>query len=390
MIAEAGAAARVQTAFEENFSRGVEVGAAVAVWENGREALCFCQGWRDGARRIPWDPGTLVLIWSATKGLASACVLHALESAGRDLETRVAEFWPDFGQNGKDRITVGEILSHRAGLGALDEQHLSLFDHEGVSQAIARQAPRWKAREGHGYGPRTYGFLADEIVRRLAGLPLGSYWRREFGEPMKLDLWIGLPEREHARVAQMLPARAGCGDLEDDFHAALADRDSLTRQAFAAPEGPAGISAMNSPTTRAASIPSLGGIGSASALAKFYAMLAQGGAWEGREYFSGRARAWMTTRLAQGQDKVLRVETAFSAGFMMDPLDEKGAKKRRTFGPSLTAFGHPGAGGSLGFADPENGLGFAYVMNQMEAGVLPRQRALALVEGLYFSGGKTV
>lgn len=390
MIAGPEAAARVQAAFENNFRRGAEVGAAVAVWENGREAFRFCQGWRDGARSIPWDRDTLVLIWSATKGLASACVLHALERAGLDLETRVAEFWPAFEQNGKDRIRVGEVLSHRAGLGVLEDKGLSLFDHEEVSEALARQAPCGPAGKSHGYGPRTFGFLADEIVRRLTGTPLGEYWRREFGEPLKLDLWIGLPEREHPRVAQMLAARAGCGDMEDDFHAALADPHSLTRRAFAAPAGLAGISAMNSPAARSASLPSLGGIGSAGALAKFYALLAQDGSWEGRRFFSARTLGWMTTRLAQGTDEVLRVETAFSAGFMMDPLDAQGAKKRSGFGPSLTAFGHPGAGGSLAFADPENGLGFAYVMNQMEPGVLPKQRALSLVNALYFSGGKTV
>jgi CubicO group peptidase (beta-lactamase class C family) len=140
---------------------------------------------------------------------------------------------------------------------------------------------------------------------------------------------------------------------------------------------------MNSPSLRSASLPSLGAIGSADSLAKFYAMLSLKGEWEGRRYFSTGASGWMTTRLAQGIDKTLRTETAFSAGFMLDPLDASGKKKRYIFGPSISAFGHPGAGGSLAFADPENRLGFAYVMNQMEAGVLPKSRAIALVHALY-------
>jgi CubicO group peptidase (beta-lactamase class C family) len=144
-----------------------------------------------------------------------------------------------------------------------------------------------------------------------------------------------------------------------------------------------GASAMNTPAVRAASVPSLGGTGSASALAKFYAMLAAGGAWDGRHYFGARAFAHMTHTLAQGYDRVLRLETAFSAGFMRDPVGGDGRKLRATFGPSPRAFGHPGAGGSLAFADPDAGLGFAYAMNQMEAGVLPKRRALALVEALY-------
>ncbi len=377
------AADRVRAVFEKNFDRGVEVGASVSVWEDGREILCECRGWRDAARTVPWDHDTLVLVWSATKGLASACVLHALEQAGLDLTARVADFWPSFGQAGKAHLTVGEVVSHRAGLAALDDKTASLLDHDAVAAAIERQPPLWELGEGHGYGPRTYGFIADEIVRRLAGESLGSYWRNRFGDPLGLDLWIGLPGDQHARVAQMLAARAGCGDAENDFAQAMATPGSITRAAFSAPSGPLGASAMNTPAVRSASLPSLGGIGSASALAKFYAMLASGGQWNGVTCFSAQALGWMTTRLAQGLDKTLRTETAFSAGFMLDPVDGSGKKTRHVFGPALTAFGHPGAGGSLAFADPENGRSFAYVMNQMEQGVLPRSRALLLVQALY-------
>jgi CubicO group peptidase (beta-lactamase class C family) len=376
---------RVRAAFEENFSRGTEVGAAVAIWKDGAEAFSLCGGWRDAARSLPWEPDTLVLIWSATKGLSAACVLHALEQRGVPLEARVMEFWPEFGRSGKESITVGQVLSHRAGLSALDAKDLSLLDHEGVARAIERQPPLWGEGEGHGYGPRTFGFVADEMVRRLSGgTPLGAYFRTHFAEPLDLDLWIGLPAEHHARVAQMLAARVpACPEPEDAFSEALTDPGSLTRRAFAAPGGVLGASAMNSPAVREASLPSLGGIGSASSLAKFYAVLASGGTWQGAPYLGGRAFDHMTHTLAQGYDKVLHVETAFSAGFMRDPVDGEGKKLRTVFGPSLQAFGHPGAGGSLAFADPETGLGFAYVMNQMEMGALPRRRALALVDALY-------
>jgi CubicO group peptidase (beta-lactamase class C family) len=374
---------RVRAAFEENFASGGEVGAAVAIWQDGAEVFSLCGGWRDAARTLPWEPDTLVLVWSATKGLASACVLHALERAGVPLEARVAEFWPEFGQCGKESLTVGQVLSHRAGLSALDDRDLSLLDHEAVARAIERQVPAWNDG-GHGYGPRTFGYVADEMVRRLAdGTPLGAYFRAHFGDPLDLDLWIGLPEEHHARVAQMLAPKLGASSPENDFAAAMGDPNSLTRRAFASPGGMMGASAMNTPAVRAAAIPSLGGIGSASARAKFYAMLAAGGVWEGRHYFGRHTLEHMTRTLSQGHDKVLRLETAFSAGFMRDPVDGEGRKLRATFGPSPRAFGHPGAGGSLAFADPDAGVGFAYVMNQMEAGVLPKRRALALVEALY-------
>jgi CubicO group peptidase (beta-lactamase class C family) len=383
MTADKSVADRVQAIFECNFVRGVEVGASVAVWQDGRQAFCLCSGWRDAARSAPWTHDTMVLVWSATKGLSSACVLHALEGSGRDLSTRVSEFWPEFAQNGKEGITIGEVVSHRAGLSALTDKTAAIRDHDAVIRAIELQAPLWESREEHGYSPRIYGFLADEFVRRLGGQPLGEYWRTNFGEPIGLDLWIGLPESLHHRAAQMIAARAGCGDVEDGFSQAIATPGSLTREAFSTPSGAISPSAMNSPDLRSASLPSLGAIGSADSLAKFYAMLSLEGEWEGRRYFSTEAIRWMTTRLAQGTDKTLRTETAFSAGFMLDPLDASGQKKRHIFGPSISAFGHPGAGGSLAFADPENRLGFAYVMNQMEAGVLPKSRALALVHALY-------
>ncbi len=382
MTVDTSATARVQEIFQSNFVRGLEVGASVAVWQNEAQAFCYYHGWRDAERELPWTSNTLVLVWSATKGLASACLLHALESAGLDLSTRVAEFWPEFAQAGKERLTIGEVVSHRAGLSALTDKAVGLRDHEAVVRAVEVQAPLWSEREEHGYSPRIYGYIADECVRRLTGTPLGEYWRKQFAEPLELDLWMGLPETLHHRAAQMIAARANCGDIEDQFSQAMATPGSLTREAFSTPAGAMSPSAMNSPALRAASFPAFGAIGSADSLAKFYAMLSLG-KWEGRQYFSAIAIRWMTTRLTQGIDKTLQTETAFSAGFMLDSLDASGKKKRYTFGPTLSAFGHPGAGGSLAFADPENHLGFAYVMNQMESGVLPKSRAVALVHALY-------
>ena len=375
---------RVRAAFEENFASGREVGAAVSVWQNGHEIVSLCGGFRDAAREVPWEHDTLVLIWSATKGMAAACALHALENAGLDPDTRMADIWPEFARGGKGRITVGEVLSHTAGLGALDRTDLSVMDHEGVARAIEDQVPFTGADEGPGYGPRTFGFLADELVRRLdGGTPIGRYWRREFGEPLGLDLWIGLPEEKHSRTASILPPRAGAPPQNPAFSEAMALPDSLTRKAFSSPGGLLAVSAMNSPAARLASLPSMGGIGTASALAKFYCILASGGVWNGKPCIGSRAVSWMSSRRSQGFDKILRLETSFSAGFMMDPLDASGRKIREILGPAPGAFGHPGAGGSLGFADPDAGIGFGYVMNQMEQGILPGGRANALVQALY-------
>lgn len=369
--------------FRDNFYKRDELGASVSVWHRGHEVLSLAAGFCDRQKNRPWTESTLVLFWSATKGLAAACVLHSLQRHRLSLETKVAGIWPEFAQGGKEAVTVGQLLSYRAGLPAL-AANVPVFDYDAVIDVLAWQAPLWTPGGGHGYHPRTIGFLADEIVRRLNdGMTLGNYWREEFAEPLDLDIWIGLPRDKMDRAAPVFPARGGVMPRDSAFYEAFGDTDSLTFRAFSSPQGLHGVTPMNAPEVRAASFPAFGGIGTASSLAKFYAMLANGGELEGRRFFSGETVAWMNTPLTSGFDRVLQMETAFAAGFMKDPLDAGGKKTRAIFGPSPTAFGQPGAGGSLAFADPENGIAFAYVMNQMGPGVLPNEKAIGLVEALY-------
>ena len=372
-----------EDAFRRNFEEGREVGAALCVYRDGEELLSVHGGFRDAARMLPWDEETLVLVWSATKGPASACLLHAMEMAGADLETPVVEFWPEFGANGKAEITIGQVMSHRAGLYALDEV-VDILDREGVERAIERQRPLLPVGDGPAYSPRVFGFLLDAMTRRLAhGETLGNYWRRVFAEPMDLDFWIGLPEEFHPRVATMIAPRAGKIPESDRlFLNAFSNPASPTRRAFESPLGFRMASEMNSPKAKSASLPATGGIGSARALARFYAMLANGGVWRGRQFFREETIACMSRAMSQGFDPVLQRETACAAGFMVDPVDSNGKKLREVLGPSLSAFGHAGAGGCLAFADPERNLGFAYAMNQMELGVLPHERCLSIVRAL--------
>jgi CubicO group peptidase (beta-lactamase class C family) len=261
-------------------------------------------------------------------------------------------------------------------------REVPVLDHAAVVAALAEEAPHWTPGEGHGYHPRTFGFLLDEIVRRLSGTTLGEYWRTQFAEPLRLDAWIGIEPALQDRVAPVFAARTA-PPKEDRFYREFGTSGSLTARSFASPRGLHSVSAMNTPEARAASLPAFGGIATASALGKFYAMLARGGELDGRRYFARDQLAAMTTNLTNGPDRVLLIDTAFSAGFMKDPRDAEGRKTRKIFGPSLSAFGHPGAGGSVAFADPENRIAFAYVMNQMEPGVLPNAKALRLVEALY-------
>jgi CubicO group peptidase (beta-lactamase class C family) len=370
-------AARIKPLFEENFARFGELGAAVSIWQNGRSILELSGGFRDARREVPWTSDTIVLFWSATKGLGSACLLHVLQEHSIALERQVAEFWPEFAQAGKGTITLAQLLSHQAGLAALDEP-AEVTDHVSVVRALEQQEPLWLPGAAHGYHARTFGFLLDELVRRIDGRTLGDYWRQIFAEPLDLDIWIGLPEKENDRTATVYAAKAA-GPPNDPFYLALTTPGTLQRRVFTSPHGLHAVSAMNSPQNRARSLVSLGGVGSASALGKFYAMLANGGELTGRRFFCRETIAQMTTTLTSGLDRIFRIPTAFSAGFMKDPLDAG----RRIFGPSAQAFGHPGAGGSHAFADPEKQLAFAYVMNQMEQTILPNEKSLRLVDALY-------
>lgn len=364
--------------FEENFARFGELGAAVSVWQHGRSVLNLYGGFRDARREIPWTADTLVLFWSATKGLGSACVLHALERRGIGLEAPVAELWPEFAQAGKERITLAQLLSHQAGLAAFDER-ADVLDYAAVIHALEHQKPLWPPGTGHGYHARTFGFLLDELVRRIAGKTLADYWREHFAGPLALDIWIGLPAAKHSRVATIYAAKAGRPPSPEQFYRDLATPGTFVRKTFTSPAGLHAVSGMNAPAIRSTSLVSFGGIGSAASLAKFYGMLANGGELEGRRSFHEATIARMETTLSSGVDQVFQIPTAFSAGFMKDTADAE----RRLFGPSAFAFGHPGAGGSHAFADPENGISFAYVMNQMEQSLLPNEKSLRLVDALY-------
>lgn len=372
---------RIEPLFLENFERFGELGAAVSVWQKGKSVLELQGGFRDARREHPWTAETLVLVWSATKGIGSACLLHALREAGGDLSQRVSEFWPEFAQNGKAEVSLGTLLSHSAGLCALDEP-VAAADYPAVIAALERQAPLWAPGTVHGYHARTFGYLLDELTRRISGLSVAEYWRKFFGDPLGLDFWVGLPNELNERVATMYAARVGRTPEPAQFYRDLATSGTLQRRVFTSPHGLNSVSSMNNPEIRARPIVSFGGIGSASALARFYSLLASDGLVNGTPYLDPRTIGQMTTRLADGSDRVFEIPTAFSAGFMMDSSEAA----RRIFGPGAHSFGHPGAGGSQAFADPENGIGFAYLMNQMEQSVLPTQKVLRLIEALYHDG----
>lgn len=361
--------------FEENFRSRGELGASVSVWWRGEEVLSAGEGWSEKERTRPWTIDTLVPVYSATKGPAAATLLLALDARGLGPETPVHEVWPGFPA---EEASFGDLLSHQCGLAALDRR-ASLWDHAEVVAAIEAQVPAWRPGEGHGYHPRTFGALLDEPVRRLTGRTLGEEWREKIAAPLGLDFWIGLPEKEWSRVARLYPGKAAAEDLQSGFYKEFNAEGTLTRRAFGSPRGLHSVQEMNDPKAWSAGFPAMGGVGTASALAKFYQ--AAIGAIDSP---LGEAvkRALGTLRVS-GDDRVLIQPTAISCGCQLDPLDAAGRKARELYGPSVHAFGHPGAGGSHALGDPDSGVSFAYVMNQMELSVMPGPKSIGLVKALF-------
>jgi len=364
------AAERLTEAFHQVLAETPYGGASLALWQGDRALLSVAGG--EASPEQPWQSDTPCLIWSASKGITAAVTLHALQEKGIPLDSPVAELWPEFAASGKDRIALAELLSHRAGLAAIDQRGFAITDHQSVAMALAEQPPNWQADGSHGYGARTFGFLLDEIVRRVTGETLAERWERCFRTPLSLALWFGLPPRLIDTAATVIAPKVP--PAPGPFSKAFGAPSSLTRRALSEPGGTLTPSVMNTPAMRSASLPSLGAIATADALAVLYAMLASNGGG----FFHSETLTAMRTTLAKGPDRVLIDKTSFSAGFMTNDFG--------VYGPSPSAFGHPGAGGSLAFADPEHGIGFAFIPSAMHPGALPGERTQKLVRALYGIG----
>lgn len=362
--------------FSKNFTEYGELGASLSVWKNGEQVLQLAQGWRDKGQKNIWNEQTLVPVYSATKGPASSVLLMLLDENGLTPESRICQVWDEFLDK---QATFAELMSHQCGLAALDEV-VDVYDFNEVINAIEQQKPNWQLGDGHGYHPRTFGFLLDKPVRILTGKSLSEVWREKIADPLGIDLWIGLPESKYGRIATLYPGKASKEELQSGFYKEFNQIGTIVRKAFSSPKGLQGVHEMNTPKAWSAGLPAMGGVATADALAKFYqACIGQ------LKCFSDDVREWMCGSQMMGDDKILCTPTHFSCGFQKDPIDTSGNKIRRHYGPSVNAFGHPGAGGSHAFGDPDSGISFAYTMNQMDLAVLPGAKSLGLIEKLFQS-----
>ncbi len=374
----------VVDAFTENFAQGEE-GAALAVYRHGQPWISLWAGvssQKDAAiTEAPWTENTLVNVFSASKGLLALRCLQRLTQAQLGLETPVAHIWPEFAQGGKAGITIGQVLCHRAGLSAFHERRADgdIFDWPLITQAIAAETPWWTPDSEQGYSPFIFGWILGELVRRLAASDSFGEDFRLLAESLGADCHFGLRDDELARVADTGPLKSSLQILvagtEGADSASLgrlmkADPRGVTNRAFANP-----MSLMTSTNTRAwrqTQVPAANGHCSARGLAAIYGALADG------QLLPEQAQPLCWTPLSQGQDRVLGVPLRFGAGFMLSQ-DRPDCR----FGRGPRAFGHPGAGGSLGFADPDHGLGFGYVTSRMGQSLLIDARAIRLIDALY-------
>lgn len=377
----------IRERFHQNFEERGELGASVSIWRDGTEILSLDHGWQAPDKNQIWTADTIAPVFSATKGPAAVAFLLALEEARISPQDAVTRVWPELRAARESSLTFLQLLSHQSGLAALSpDNRPSILDHAAVAAALAKQDPFWEPGDAHGYHPRTLGYLLDEIVRRVSGgTSLGKFWNTRIAAPLALDFWIGdFPARVLDRLATIVPPKVQRPVEEElPFYRELIRPDSLSAAAFASPTGMRTLGEINRLDILQSGLPALGGIGSARALAGFYAILGSGGKRDGVQVLPERVvRAARELQVA-GTDQTLLLETAFTGGFQRDPVNASGNKTRSTFGPSFEAFGQPGAGGSHAYADPENGIAFAYVMNQMESGLFPNRKSLDLVDLLY-------
>jgi CubicO group peptidase (beta-lactamase class C family) len=366
----------VRDAFADNLESGRDVGAAFAAYHRGRKVVDLWGGMADPTTGRPWEEDSIVLVFSTTKGATALCANMLAERGALDVNAPVARYWPEFAQGGKAEIPVKFLLSHQAGLAWIDgemglEEALSW---EPVVSALARQKPHWEPGERHGYHATTYGWLVGEVIRRITGTSVGTFFRGEIAEPLDLDFWIGLPEDEEPRVVPLIPFELPDGsDLMEAMDAFLGS-DSAIGKALTAPGGALDDKVWNLRAVRAAEVPAANGVTDARSVARMYASMI--GETDGIRLLSPHQLKRATTQLTRGPNAVLfDLDIQFGLGFMVP------SELIALGGPS--SFGHFGAGGSVGWADPDAGLAVGYVMNRMDLGLAGDVRSTNLFNAAY-------
>ncbi len=360
--------ARVRDALAECIASGSEVGAALVVYLDRHAVVDVWAGHTDAARARPWERDTIVNLYSIGKAVSAVCALRLVDAGLLDLDAPVTRYWPEFAQGGKARTLVRHVLTHQAALPAIARSLPSgaWSDWDVMTEALAAQAPWWEPGAGHGYHVNTQGFLIGEVVRRVTGKTLGTYLRETIAGPAGIDFFIGFGPELDGRCADIVPRQASPED-EELWRQLSVDPMSLNGlplmrvNAYRNPSEVSGTGVVNTRSWRAAEVPSTNGHGNARAVARLYSALAGDGELDGVHVLSPEIIARASEQQVYGDDIVLQRPTRFGLGFQLTMAE-------RPLGPNPRAFGHFGAGGSLGFADPEARVAFGYAMNQGRGG----------------------
>jgi CubicO group peptidase (beta-lactamase class C family) len=367
----------VADAFAQGFAERGEAGAAFAATLDGRPVVDLWGGVADRASGRPWQQDTMQLIFSGTKGLTGLCVMMLVDRGELALDDPVAAHWPEFAAQGKEAITVAEVLSHRSRLpgvrSALSNE--DLLDPRGLAALLAAQAPETEPRARLMYHPLTYGWLCGELVRRVDGRSVGRFLAEEVVDPLGLELWIGLPSQLEPRVAVLHygpdwgqhPVGVSDPFPGDTLWASIWENPPV----LAPPDLP-----WNLPEWHAVEIPAANAIGTARSIARLYGALAVGGDLDGVHIISAEALELARATMGSGPDPFIGVPTAYGAGFELQT-------EAKPFGPAASAFGFTGAGGSVHGAWPDERVGFSYAMNELRDDPSGDARPTALLDALH-------
>lgn len=366
---------RVGDLFRGLLIDGTDVGAGLCVFHHGKKVVDLTGGWRDIDRVVPYDDSTLQVLFSTSKGIVALAVAKCVQQGLLSYDEPVALFWPEFAEAGKEAITVAEVMSHQSGLYCLDAP--VTFDEALDWNAITRRlaSSTRQSTTGHGYHALTWGWLAGELVRRVDGRDIGTFVAEELASPVGGECWFGLPERFESRVA---PLNMGW-ERRPESNGVGGSPDSLLSRVLSLNGALAVKGGFNRRDVRAVAIPAANGVSDARTVATIYsASFTETQTSVGSvKLLDDETRLQATRRVTPlgERDDVLRLETSFAMGFMTPSVIVPFTGE--------SSYGHPGAGGSLGFADPSRGIAFAYVMNRMSDMLIGDDRAARLAAAVY-------
>ena len=360
---------KVKETFEKLYREDREIGSCFAVYKDGNPLVNLWGGFQDKDKTKPWQKDNLITVYSTTKGVAAFCIALAMEKGLLKYEEKVSTYWPEFASNGKKDITIGMLMSHQAGICSPETRNVDDYYNQNLmAEKLAGMTPIWEPGTASGYHSMTFGWLTSELILRVTGKSLGTFFREEVGDRHEIDFFIGLPESEDHRVAELIPFDIVRNENSDQQQVELTDAQKSQRNSAGT------LDIQNTKEWRQAEIPSANGQGNAGGLAKLYSLIVPED--NNLKLLKDDTVNQMTTMQIEGRDLVLAVQVRWGVGFILN-------KHKIIYGPIEGAFGHSGYGGSCAFGDPENKIGVSYVMNRMLDNFNADGRSIELINATY-------